>query len=261
MAIDRTVEGNRDAWLMDVTRGSLVRFTFDPAPDGFPVWSPDGSRIAFESQRKGSWDIWLKASSGVGMEELLLGTANNEWPLGWSKDGRFLLYYQDGGAQTRADLWALPMTGADRKPVVIANTPFSERDGEFSPDGRWVAYETDESGRYEIVVQPFPNPTGKWQVSTDGGVKPRWRADSKELYYLAPDSRLMAAAIAAQDVTLRAGTPVALFPTRVATSGASAVKHQYAVSRDGRFLVNQTTGQAAVVPITLLLNWQPEARK
>ena len=261
VAIDRaTIEGNRDVWLMDVTRGGLVRFTFDPTPDGFPVWSPDGSRIAFESLRKGSWDIWVKPSSGVGVEELLLNTPNNEFPLSWSRDGRFLLFAQDG-AQTRADLWALPMTGNDRKPIAIANTPFVERVGEFSPDGRWVAYETDESGRFEIVVQPFPNPTGKWQVSTGGGVKPRWLADGRELYYLAPDGRLMAVAVTTQGSAFRAGTPVALFPTHVATSGTSTTKAQYAVSGDGRFLINQTTGQAAVAPITLLLNWQPEAKK
>jgi WD40 repeat protein len=152
------------------------------------------------------------------------------------------------------------MTGNDRKPIAVANTPFAERVGEFSPDGRWVAYETDESGRFEIVVQPFPNPTGKSQVSS-GGVKPRWRADGRELYYLAPDGRLMAVAITTQDSAFRAGTPLALFPTRVATTGASAVKAQYAVSRDGRFLINQTTGQAAVAPITLVLNQQPETKK
>ena len=177
---------------MDLARGAFTRFTFDAAADGFPLWAPDGSRIAFESTRTGSWDIWLKPSSGMGMEERLLGTPSNEWPLDWSMDGRFLLYYQDGG-KTGADLWALPMTGDDRNPIAVANTPFEEITGEFSPDGRWVAYETNESGRFEIVVQPFPNPTGKWQVSTSGGMRPRWRADGRELYFVALDGKLMAA--------------------------------------------------------------------
>ena len=210
IAFDRTIQGSRDVWLMDVARGGLMRFTFDAAPDGFPAWSPDGSRIVFESSRKGSWDIWLKPSSLVGIEELLLGTPNNEWPLNWSKDGRFLLYYQDGG-KTGADLWALPMTGDDRKPVSVAITPFDEATGEFSPDGRWVAYDTNESGRFEVVVQPFPKATGKWQVSTSGGIRPRWRADGKELYFVAPDGTLMGAPVVGKDPAFEAGTPVPLF--------------------------------------------------
>jgi eukaryotic-like serine/threonine-protein kinase len=258
IAIDRTIQGNRDVWLMDLARGGLTRFTFDTAVDGFPLWSPDGSRIVFESTRKGSFDIWLKPSSGAGMEELLLATPNNEWPLSWAKDGRFLLYYQDGG-KTQADLWALPMTGDDRKPILVANTPFDEFTGEFSPDGRWVAYDTNESGRFEIVVQPFPKPTGKWQVSTSGGIRPRWRSDGKELYFIAPDGKLMAVPVAGQGLAFEAGTPAALFPTRIL--GTAVPKHQYAVSPNGRFLMNQVIEEAGgATPITLIQNWRPPAK-
>lgn len=257
VAIDRTVQANRDVWLMDLVRDGITRFTFDAAVDGFPIWSPDGSRIAFESRRKsGSYDIWLKPSSGAGTEELLLDTPNDEWPYDWSKDGRFLLY-QLTDPKTGLDLWSLPMTGTDRKPAVVVNTPFLEQNGQFSPDGRWVAYDTNESGRPEIVVQPFPEPSGKWQLSTGGGTQPRWRADGKELYFIAPDGTLMAVTVAASGSTFEAGKPVALFPTNVGL----IPKAQYAVSRDGRFLMNQTIEASTAVPITLILNWNPEAMR
>ena len=257
VALDRTVRGNRDVWLMDLARDGFTRFTFDAALDGFPVWSHDGTRIVFESKRKGgSWDLWIKPSSGAGTEELLLETPNDEWPYDWSRDGRFLLYHVTD-PKTGPDLWALPMTGADRKPVVVANTPFAEYKGQFSPDGRLVAYETNESGRFEIVVQTFPEPAGKWQLSTAGGRQARWRADGKELYFLAPDSKIMAVTVAASGTTLEAGKPVALFPSNI----VGADKAQYAVARDGRFLINQTTEGPTAPPITLIQHWNPEARK
>jgi Tol biopolymer transport system component len=259
IAIDRVIQGNRDVWLMDLARGALTRLTFDAAADGFPVWAPDGSRIAFESLRTGSWDIWLKPSTGIGMEELVLGTPSNEWPLDWSKDGRFLLYYQDGG-KTGADLWALPMTGDDRNGIAVANTPFEEVTGEFSPDGRWVAYETNESGRSEVVVQPFPTPTAKWQVSTSGGMRPQWRTDGRELYFVSLDGKLMSAAVAAEPSTFDAGTPATLTATPIRGLVGAVPKHQYAVSPDGRFLIN-TELDTADAPITLIQNWQPEAKK
>jgi Tol biopolymer transport system component len=207
VAIDRTVQANRDVWLMDLVREGITRFTFDASVDGYPVWSPDGSRIAFESKRKGgSYDIWLKPSSGAGTEELVLETPNDEWPYDWSKDGRFLLYHLTD-PKTGYDLWSLPMTGNDRKPAVVVNTPFTEQNGQFSPDGRWVAYETNESGGFEIVVQPFPEPSGKWQLSTGGGKQPRWRADGKELYFIALDNKLMAVTVAASGSTFEAARP------------------------------------------------------
>ena len=139
----------------------------------------------------------------------------------------------------------------------MVNTPSDERHGQFSPDGRWVAYTTNESGQSEIVVQPFPEPTGKWQASTGGGAQPRWRADGRELYFIAPDGKLMAAPVTASGSTFQAGTPIALFATRIGAAVATARQH-YAVSRDGRFLINETAEEAAVSPITLILNWKPK---
>src|SRR5262249_55575050 len=147
----------------------------------------------------------------AGAEELLLETPSIKFPQDWSKDGRFLLYGEADPKTGSRDLWALPMIGNERKPVLIGNTPFEELNGQFSPDGRWVAYETNESGRFEIVVQQFPIPVSKWQVSTGGGTQPRWRADGKELYFIAPDGKLMAASIA-EGATFTAEAPIALFP-------------------------------------------------
>ncbi len=132
---------------------------------------------------------------------------------------------------------------------------------QFSSDGRWVAYQTDESGRFEVVVQSFPDAGGKWQVSTAGGAAPRWRADGKELYFLAPDATMMAAPVTAAGTSFAAGTPVALFPARIRGGGAVATdRPPYAVARDGRFLVNQTVADAGA-PITLILNWNPDAKQ
>ena len=187
-------------------------------------------------------------------------------PTDWSADGRFLLYYSID-PQTNRDLWVLPLEG-DRTPWVFLRTPFEERNGAFSPDGRFVAYQSNESGRDEIYIRPFAGPRaaasqvgGQWQVSTAGGVYPRWRRDGRELYYLAPTGALMAAPITVTGSTLTPGAPVALFPTRIYGGGSEAGQsRQYDVTRDGRFLIN-TVLDEATAPITLLMNWNPEAKK
>jgi Tol biopolymer transport system component len=256
IAVMRTVQSNQDIWMIDVLRGGATRFTFDPALDAFGVWSPDGTRIAFESNRNGSLDLFLKPSSGAGAEELVLASPSTKIPTDWSLDGRFLLY-QNADPKTGWDLVALPMIG-DRKPIVVVSTPFEERGGQFSPDGRWVAYQSNESGRFEINVQPFPGPGGKWQVSTAGGTDARWGPDGKELFFLAPDLKLMAVPVRVSDSTFDAGSPAALFfQTRIVVGGAADQAAQYAVSRDGRFLFNVPDDTSTVAPITLVLNWTP----
>jgi eukaryotic-like serine/threonine-protein kinase len=255
VALMRVAQGNNDIWLMDLIRGGISRFTFDTSVDLTSVWWPDGMRIAFASSKKGPFNIYSKASNGTGAEELLLESPNSAYPQDWSKDGRFLLY-SEADPKTGRDLAALPVAGSDRKPIVVTRTPFDELNGQFSPDGHFVAYETNESGRFEIVVQSFPEPNGKWQVSTAGGTQPRWRADGKELYFVSLDGKLTAASINA-GTTFSAGTPIALFPVKIAP-GAGANKQQYAVSRDGRFLVNEPVETANPAPITVILNWKPK---
>jgi eukaryotic-like serine/threonine-protein kinase len=259
VAVSRRVQNNRDVWLMDAGGGGFKRFTFDAAFDYPQVWSPDGTWIAFSSNRNGTYNLYLKSSSGAGAEKILLETPNVKTPQDWSRDGRFLLYYEVDPHKAR-NLWALEMTGTDRKPRMVVNTRYDTTMAQFSPDGRWVAYQTNESGRSEIVVQPFPEPSGKWQVSTSGGTAPRWRADGKELYFIAPDSKLMAVSATTSGSTFEAGIPVTLFQTRIVASGVIG-KHEYAVSRDGRFLINQMVEESVNSPITLILNWSPDQKK
>jgi Tol biopolymer transport system component len=258
VALHQGVNNNFDVWLLELGRDVLSRFTFDPAVDVFPIWSPDGSRVVFSSTRKGSYDLFQKPAIGAGTEELLLTTAQ---PTDWSPDGRLLLYRRID-PKTGYDLWALPLDG-DRKPFPVVQTNFDERDAQFSPDGKWIAYQSNESGRFEIYIQPFPGPGSKLQVSTNGGAQVRWGPNGKELFYIALDARLMAVPIrlASNPQTAEPGSPTPLFATRVGGALQSSFMQQYDVSSDGqRFLMNTITEEAAS-PITVILNWNPEAKK
>ena len=261
-----TEDGSQDLWMLDGARAS--RFTFAPAQDIFPVWSPDGTRIVYTSRRTSLGGLLQRLTNGSGDDEPLLSTDQNLTPTGWSRDGRFLMYMSID-PKTNADLWVLPMTGAERKPFLFLKTPFREAYGTFSPDGRWVAYHSNESGRPEVYIRPFAPPGttgasatgGQWPVSTAGGILPMWRADGKELYYVNPDGAMMAAPISVNGSTVDPGTPVMLFPTRMHGGGADIqVGPQYDVTADGRFLINTLLNDVPT-PITLLQNWHPEAKK
>ena len=178
-------QGAMDIWLLDLERDGLpTRFTFDAAADVVPVWSPDGSRVAFSSSRQGNLDLYQKASSGAGAEELLLADDGNSIPTSWSPDGRFLLYSRVG---LQSDIWVLPLFG-DRKPFPFVQMPANQGNARFSPDGRWIVYTSIESGRTEVYVAPFSSsggaPAGKRQISTGGGTQPNWRQDGREIVYL-----------------------------------------------------------------------------
>ena len=172
--------------------------------------------------------------------------------------------FRNNDPQTGFDLWVLPISG-DKKPFPFLKTPFQEREGQFSPDGKWIAYQSNESGRFEIYVQPFPGPGGKFQISTNGGAQPRWNKNGKEIFYVSLDSKMMAAPVrlTADGQSVETGTPAALFPVRIALGPLPGPnKQQYAVSSDGqRFLVNLAADEGAASPITLILNWHPERGK
>ena len=263
--VHRAFQRNFDIWVMDGTRSS--RFTFAEARDRFPIWSRDGQRIVFESNRAGHRDLYQKSSSGTGPEALLVQSQQDKIATDWSTDGRLILY-QSTDPQSDRDIWVVPL-GGDRTPQVFLKTPFSERQGAFSPDGQRVAYMSNESGRDEIYIRPLGAPAapatadganGQWQVSPAGGIHPRWRADGKELYYLRPDGVMMAAPIAALGAPPVPSPPVALFPTRISGGGADTQQgRQYDVAHDGRFLINTVLDEASA-PITLLMNWRPGAK-
>jgi Tol biopolymer transport system component len=263
VAVSRLVQSNMDIWLVEIGRGIFHRFTFDPATDSQPVWSPDGSRIVFNSIRNGKSDLFEKPVDGTTDERPLLATAQDKVPLDWSSDGQVLLY-QTQDPKTGSDIWALPLIG-ERKPFPVAATSFDEREGQFSPNGQWVAYVSNETGRDEVYVRPFPARGGKVQMSTAGGIDPRWRRDGKELFYVAPDGHLMAAPIQVTGDALNPGAPVRLFRPRFATGGNVNIgwlsRPQYAVAADGRFLMNVSTEDAVALPITIVQNWTLALKK
>ncbi len=263
VAVFRAVNGNTDVWLIDAARGVPTRFTFDAAIDQRPVWSADGSHVVFTSNRNGIYNLYWKMSSGAGADELLLESDQSKAPTDWSSDGRFLLF-RSNDPKTSYHLWVLPMSGA-KKPFPFLKTPFEEGDGQFSPDGKWIGYQSNESGRFEIYVQPFPGPGGKFQVSNNGGAQPRWNKNGKEIFYVSLDSKMMATPVklSPDGQSMETGTPAALFPVRIAGGPVSGVnKQQYAVSSDGqRFLVNLAVDEGAASPITLIYNWKPKVGK
>jgi len=245
---------NFDIWVRDLVRGLATRFTFHPAAEIFPVWSPDGSRIVFSSNREGSFDLYTKRTSGAGQEEPLLKTASNKAASSWSSDGRLLLYVELD-PKTKQDLWVLPMEG-ERKPVVFLRTEFNEQDGAFSPDGKWIAYQSDESGRYEVYVQPYPATGAKWQVSKDRGSAPRWRRDGKELFWLSEGGTLLAAEVTAGPA-FQLATTRRLFETRI-----QDIFERYAVSADGkRFLIPLLVESDANRSLTAIQNWLAAANR
>jgi serine/threonine protein kinase/Tol biopolymer transport system component len=248
-----------DIWTLDFARGVRTRFTFRQSAGSNPIWSPDGSRIAFAAGDLLD-TLYEKASSGAGDEkELFKKPAEVKFPTSWSRDGRFLLYYTTTGAQNGDDLWALPLEG-DHKPVLLLGTKFNERDGSFSPDMRWIAYTSNESGQSEVYVRPFTTSgssgapslgEGKWQVSKDGGGRTKWRADGKELIFRAPNGSPMSVDVTATGAAFQAGVPKQLFalPPNVG---------DWDVTADGkRFLAAvPPVQQTAQTPLTVVLNWE-----
>ena len=237
--------------------------TVDPAPDWFPIWSPDGRRVVFTSPRGTPPSLYQQDAGKPGNGDLLLKGTRVLHPGDWSSDGRFLVYAALD-AKTQWDLWILPMdagaASTDRKAMPFLQTDFNEHDAQFSPDRRWMAYASDESGALEVYVRPFPRAAGgRWRISINGGTQPRWQRDGRELFYVAPDGRLMAATITAAP-TFDAGMPRALFKTRMAQVGTFGTN--YAVAADGqRFLISSITETPPPPSMTIVLNWPALVRR
>jgi eukaryotic-like serine/threonine-protein kinase len=255
---------NPDLWTFEFARGVSTRFTFDPAEERSPVWSPDGSHIAFASNWGGQFNLYRKAVSSAINEETLLQSTDAKYPEDWSRDGSFLLYAVLD-PKTKYDLWVLPLTSAssgERKPIKFLATEFNENQAQFSPDGHWIAYTSDESGDSEVYVRPFPEAGGKSMISKGRGSQPRWRRDGRELFYRSRAGQLMAVEVAV-NTTFQPGTPQPLFT--MDPGGASGIDNDvrsYDTAADGkRFLVNAPPGVNSQRSLTVVENWQSGLKK
>jgi eukaryotic-like serine/threonine-protein kinase len=258
-AVDMIADNNRDIWVIDLERSIPQRVTFDAGGDWTASWSPDGSRLAFASTRASNENItriYEKSATGAGTEVALPPGDVSAIPVHWSADDKFIVFsrLRSSGSTARYDTWLLPLSG-DRKPTPFLESEFDKVQARVSPDSRFIAYSTNESGTYQVVVQTFPDPNGgKWQVSGQGGVEPKWRRDGRELYYLALDGKLMSVSVGGPAFT--AGRPAVLFQTPLTVNRASPSRdRRYDVAPDGRFLMVVPAASARVLPHTVLINW------
>ncbi|MBZ5584415.1 MAG: hypothetical protein LAQ30_19825, partial [Acidobacteriia bacterium] len=241
-----------DTWVLEFARGVATRLTFGPPTSFNPIWSPDGRYVAYDKLGAG---ICRKPANGVGVEELLVPRNKLAVPKSWSPDGEFIVYAQINPG-TGADLLAIPVTG-DRKPFVVVQTPGTDDQGQFSPDGHWLAYTSNESGQSEIYVIPFPPSAGggKWLVSRSGGVQPRWRRDGKELFYISLDSKMMSVEVDTGHV-FQSGTPHPLFQTEMVDTGIRTGPMSWDLAPDGnRFLIISENSTDAL-SLNVALNWR-----
>jgi Tol biopolymer transport system component len=255
-AVDKMdAAGSRNIWVLDIARGVATRSTSDAVQDHGPAWSSDGTRLVFSSARgaAGTDGIFQRESSGTGKEERLLQSGYLIFPGNWSPDGRYLLY-STAGQKTGSDL--LLLSAAGTPPVPYLEGPYNEQQGQFSPDGRWVAYASDETGSFEVYVQSFPTGAGKFLVSTAGGSQPRWRRDGRELFFISAAGRLMAVDVKTAP-TFEFGVPRALFDPQIPAGVLADAFFHYDVAADGkRFLVSSIDGANSVPnPITVIINW------
>jgi Tol biopolymer transport system component len=245
---------NIDVWVHELSRGTVTRLTFDPALDQTPVWSADSKKVLFSSNRGGTFALYMKNADGSGSEQALVdygGALANCWD--WSRDGKYILVRK--GTELGYLAWPQGTTTA------LFQTKWTVRGAQFSPDGRWIAYASNETGNMEVYVSPFPSVNGKWQVSSAGGQEPKWRNDGKEMFYLSTDGKIMAVPVST-GASFEAGTPVALFQTYRRQPMSSQDLFSYDVSNDGhRFLVATKLDEPNAAPLSVLLNWASEMTK
>ena len=249
-----------DIWIWDLARATLTRLTFDPDLDRFPVWTPDGRRIAFSSMRAGASNLFWQAADGTGPVERLTESANEQNPTSFSPAGTPLVFYEVTSSTSR-DIAVLPLEG-ERRATPLVQTTFEDRDADVSPDGRWVAYGSNESGQFEVYVRPFPEVDGgRWQVSTGGGTRPLWARSGRELFYLVESGRMMAVPIR-PGPTFAAGKPQVVFEGPYVGGGGRS----YDVSANGqRFLMikdaSATSDTSTPPQLIIVQNWLEELKR
>ncbi len=264
LAFGLETNGIADIWVLDVARHTKTRLTFGPLYSDYPVWWPDGKSIVFNYGPAGALDsLYRQNADGTGSKEKLLETPGIfDTPFSVSPDGRYIAYLRtDPKSNTGLDIWALPMfpdKSGDQKPFPVVATKFQDVTPSFSPDGKWLAYANNETGRQEVYIQPFPSGAGRWQVSTAGGVWPNWRKDGKELFFFSPDGQIMAVDVTKNGASLQLGTPHALFKATT----VSGPNGPYTVSADGKkFVMNTVLPQSITEPLTLITNWPTDLKQ
>jgi serine/threonine protein kinase len=260
----RRLSPRNDLWLWDLTRGTEQRFTSDPSAIIAPFWSPKGDRMVFASNRNGTLNLYQKATSGTGKDDLLLMDGNRKWPTQWSRDGRFIVY-SENEPKTKYDIWLLEVGRAEWKPVPFLRSEFNEFQGQLSPDSQWMAYTSDKTGQREVYVVAFPTGEGETRLSIAGGEQPRWRGDGKELFFVGADGKIMAVAVkatAGNKPSFEPETPQPLFETHLARPPVNPL-FEYDVTADGkRFLLDTTGGGSGpVLPLNVVVNWDVGPKK
>jgi Tol biopolymer transport system component len=254
-----------DLWILNFARGTSTRFTFDAGSENSPLWSPDGKSIVYTATPFAA--LTSRAATGGITQQLLQTPGEQVFPDDWSRDGRHILF-ERVGQPTQSDLWALPLTAAradgtlvpSAKPFPVITSPFNEAQAQFSPDGKWITYGSDESGRSEVYVQSFPPGQGKWLVSTDGGGQPAWRRDGRELFYISADKRVVAVDVRTTP-TFQIGASTTLFRTTMAMRGLADVRNTYVASADGqRFLLSSVPSLSHSTTLRVMLNWSDRQR-
>jgi serine/threonine-protein kinase len=270
LAVDILEGPNRDLWVYEWRGDILSRLTFDSGEDFFPVWTADGLRITSSSARAGhaTSNLYWQRVDGTGEAERLSESNNTQIPNSWHPSGRFLAF-QELSPQTSWDVLILPLTGDEAtgwkpgKPTVLLNGPFFEVEAAFSPDGRWLAYSSDESGRTEVYVRPFPGPGGKWQVSTAGGVWPTWSRSRRELSYRGEDGRILVAAYTVEGDSFRAEKPRVWSPGLV--PGRGIFGRTYDLHPDGERVAvlkaSEDEAEARRDKVVLIVNFFDELRR
>jgi eukaryotic-like serine/threonine-protein kinase len=264
LAFDLETNGIADIWVFDLARHTKTRLTFGPQYSSSPIWWPDGKSIVFSYGATASGEsLYRQNADGTGSKEKLLETPGTvEIPFSVSPDGRYIVYMRhDPKSNTGFDIWALPMfpdKSGEQKPFPVVATDFVDITPSFSPDGKWLAYANNQTGRYEVYVQPFPSGGGRWQVSTAGGARPNWRKDGKELYFFSTDQQVMAVDVQQNGSSMQLGTPHALFKATT----VNGPQGPYAVSADGKkFVMNTVLPQSLTEPLTLITNWPADLKQ
>ncbi len=252
-------------WLRDLSRGADQLITTDLSVNAAPAWSPNSDRVVFQSDRAGAaYDLYQRAIGGAGHDELLLKTPNNKTPYQFSRDGR-LLIYSENDPKTKWDIWVLPMDSSGPEPKVFLHSDYNEMYAQLSPDGRWLSYTSDESGKPEVWVRSFPAGDSPTKISIEGGSQSRWSSDGKELFFYAEGKIVTVAmtTVAGSKPSLQPGAPHALFDARLSVDDSANAALEYDLSPDGKRFVISSPGATAVSvpPLTVVVNWDPAPKK